>query len=245
MKKITCLTKALLLGSCCFLSALPLTATTVFDNSVNSLRTGFWFGETECGDQIQLVGTARFLTNFSCGYLLAVTDPTPHVTAKVKFYLNDGPIPLFDTYPAPGTVVYDSDWFAVRMALPGSLVFSAGSEFPAGGLYLPSSDITWSIQFQGLVDDADAAGLMVYSPPVVGTDPPYSWANYGGEWSRDVWNGHQMNFQAKFEATDVPEPPARASLLLVVGLLVVMWARRTKWREGIDKVASGKGAATL
>jgi len=207
---------------------------------VNSLHANLWFGEMECGDQIQLAGTARFLTNFSCGYLLGVTDPTPHVTARVRFYLNDGPIPWYDTYPTPGTIVYDSDWFPVGRALPSSLVFSAGSEFPSGGLYLPSSDITWTIQFQGLVDDADAAGLRVFSPPVVGGDPPYSWLNPGGGWSRQVFDGRQMDFQAKFEATDVPEPSLTAFLLLVVGLLGVMRVRKPKWREGANTCCSGR-----
>jgi len=238
-----CLSKILLLGAWSMLSALPLTATTIFDNSVNSMHANLWFGGMECGDGVQLAGTARLLTNFSCGYLLGVTDPTPHVTVKVRFCLNDGLPPWGDTYLTPGTVIYDSGWLPIGKALPGSLVLSAGSGLPADGLFLPSSDMTWSIQFQGLVDDQDAAGLRVFSPPGVGSDPPYSWLNQGYGWDRQAFDGHTMDFMAKFEATDIPEPSSAVFLLLGITFMSVVRVREHEVRRGanhpVERMAAG------
>ena len=241
MMKNACLSKTLLLGAWCMLAASPLTATTIFDNSVHSIHANLGFGGMECGDEIQLAGTARLLTNFSCGYVLVVADPTPHVTVKVRFYLNDGPPPWWDTYPTPGTVIYDSGWLPVGQALPGSLVLSAGSGLPADGLFLPSSDMTWSIQFQGLVDDQDAPSLRVFSPPVVGSDPPYSWLNQGdGYWDRQALDGRTMDFMASFEATEIPEPSSAAFLLLTITFMSIVRVREHEVRRGANKGATGK-----
>jgi len=212
----------LLLGVFCLTSALPLTAATIFDNSVNDAHTGFQFGSMETGDEIQLAGTARYLTNFSCGYELLGNQPESHVTARLRFYLNDGPPPRFDSYATPGTILYDTDWFAVAPATRGTLVLSAGLQFPMEGLFLPASDITWSIQFQGLAS-GEAAGVQIYSPPMVGADAPYCWAAESGVgWVRQIDpHGGAMDFKATLEATEVPEPSSLALALSTFGALVI------------------------
>lgn len=221
-----------MLGLLCLTLPLPLTATTIFDNSVNNQHGAYSFGQSgEVGDEIQLAGTARLLTNFSFRYFLFVNQPIPHVTARVRLYLNDGPVD-FDSYPTPGTVLYDSEWLPVAPTTTASLAFRAGSEFPTEGLFLPSSDITWSIAYQGL-GDGETAGLLIYSPPVVGADLPYSWMNApGAGWFRQISSrGTAMDFEAMLEATEVPEPsPLELSIFagLVVGL------------RGLTKRSSGR-----
>lgn len=211
------LTKRLLFVLFCFVSVLPLTAETIFDNSANNLRTSFQFGGIEVGDEIQLGGTARSVTNFSFQYLLGAAETDPQITARVRFYLNDGPLADFDTYATPGTVLYDSGWLAATPAVHGNYVLAAGAELPAEGIYLPSSDITWSVQFQGL-GSGDSAGVYLYSPPVVGADLPYSWANAGSGWFRSTSVLRPIDFEAIFQASDAPEPPT--VVLVFLGAIV-------------------------
>ena len=67
----------LVLSLACLVSAIPVRATTIYDNTVNQTYGAFSIGSREVGDQIQLAGTARSLTNFSCGYFLFVNQPQP------------------------------------------------------------------------------------------------------------------------------------------------------------------------
>lgn len=192
-------------------------ATTIYDNSVNDLLTRFNPGLLEVGDQIVLAGTERFLTNFSFEYYATNTaNPSAlagaNVEARVRFYLNDGV--LFNGYATPGTMFYDSGLFSVGLPTDRStFVFTAGSDFAFGGLYIPANEITWSVQFSGL-GGTDEVGVDIYSPPVVGANYPDYWENNAG-WSLKT-NTVPMNFAAQFQAT-VPEPSA-LTLLAVAGL---------------------------
>src|SRR5712691_8015962 len=99
------------------ISFLCLTAgaATIYDNSVNDLFTRFNPGTSQVGDEIGLAGTERFLTNFSFEFWGTNTASPGNVTfagsvsARVSFYLNDGP--LFNGYPTPGTMFFDSGLF--------------------------------------------------------------------------------------------------------------------------------------
>src|SRR5262249_17229508 len=104
-------------------------ADTIYDNSKNDLLTRFNPGNFEVGDEIQLVRSARYLTNFAFEFwgenpnspdLFAGT-----VEARVRFYQNDGP--EFHGYPTPGSVFYDSGWFTIERPTPrNTLQFTAG-----------------------------------------------------------------------------------------------------------------------
>jgi hypothetical protein len=215
-KSVEQLVIPVLLGLVCLSPSLPLHASTIFDNSVNSEGANIQNGSIELGDEIQLAGSARCLTNFSCGYILWTTDPQPDVTARIRFYLNDGA----DEFASglPGTVLWDSDWFAIAPAYHGTLTLSAGSQLPVAGVFLPASDMTWSIQFQGLT--SGTAGVRMFSPPVVGSDPPYCWANDGYGWFQTSPKpGQALDFEAVFEATEVPEPTPLA--LFILGAMVI------------------------
>jgi hypothetical protein len=192
-------------------------ADTIFNNSTNDLSTRFNPGTLEVGDEILLAGSARYLTNFSFEYWgttygtngASFAGP---VEARVRFYVNDGS--LFHGYATPSTMFYDSGWFDGFGPTPRfTLDFLAGSDFSGSGLFIPSSDITWSVQFQGM-GAGDAVGVDIYSPPVVGADYPDYWENNGG-WTLET-NDVPMDFATVWEASvsAVPEPSAVALLFL-------------------------------
>jgi len=210
----------------------------IYDNSVNALspRALFNPGTIEVGDEIILAGTERYLQAFSFqfwGTNTAAANTTSFsgsVQARVKFYQNDGL--AFNGYPTPSTVLYDSGLFAVPFAPTGNnFNFTAGPDFPAGGLFLAGpggtllTNMTWSVQFSGM-DPTDAVGVESFSPPVVGGNYSDYWQNNGG-WTLQT-NTVPMNFAATFSAT--PEPSVFALAISGgLGLLAVRrWSSRKK-----------------
>jgi hypothetical protein len=209
-------------------------ATTIFDNSVNDLVTRFNPGTLEVGDEIMLGSTERYLTGFSFEFWGTNTShPTTFsgpVEARVQFYENTGD--PFNGYPTPSlTSFWDSGWFSLGGPTARSTaVFAQGVDFPDGGLYLPMptgiSNMTWSVQFQGMGTD-DSVGVDIYSPPVVGSDYPDYWQNNGGTWSL-LTNGVPMDFAARMDANPtIPEPSAWA-LSLIGGLSLLIMVRRLR-----------------
>jgi hypothetical protein len=216
------LVRAGILGVLCSTLGLRVAADPIYDNSRNDLRVRFDPGGLEVGDEIIFSGAARYLTNFSFEYWGASTGPTfsGNVEARVRFYQNDGAD--FNGYQAPGTVLYDSDWFPVISTVRNTLRFEAGSQFPAGGLFLPVvSNMTWTVQFQGL-GAGDTAGVDLYSPAIGGANYPDYWENNGENWQLKD-NTVTMDFAARMEASPVPEP---APMLLSLAALAVLLAGR-------------------
>ncbi len=219
----------LLLASVLMIGA-SASAATIYDNSVNDRNLRFG-PTTEFGDEIILAGTERVLTNFSFEYWAlnhGTTDPvgfSPTVSVRLRFYLNDGP--AFNTFATPGTVFYDNTFSITTPTDRNTLVYTAGADLPAGGLFMPVvSNMTWTVQFSGL-DADDSAGLDVYYRPVVGTSPAELnnriddyWEFSGGSWALKT-NIVDMSFGARFEATNVPEPSTVVfGVLGGLGLLV-------------------------
>jgi hypothetical protein len=199
-------------------------AAVVFDNSANDLNARFEPGTLEVGDEILLAGVERYLTNFAFEFWGENSaDPTAfggEVSARVRFYLNDGP--LFNGYPTPHTVFYDSDWFPVPGPTPRStFVFVAGSDFPEEGLFLLSTRMTWSVQFQGM-GDTDTVGVDLFSPPVVGLDFRDYWELHEGWLLRT--NLFPMDFAARMEASATPQVvPPLLQIALEAGQVVLTW----------------------
>ncbi len=202
--------KKLSLVTLCAGLVWSVSADTIFDNSANDLSTRFNPGTYEVGDQIILAGNARYLTNFSFEYwgtnTIAAGNPlfSGLVQARVRFYKNDGA--PFNGYAAPGTCFWSSPWFSIFPTERNVLVFQAGLDFPASGIYLPSSDMTWTVQFQGMVA-TDIAGIDFYSPAVTGADYPDYWqrSSDSGSWTL-MTNSVATDFAGKMQATLVPEP---------------------------------------
>jgi hypothetical protein len=211
-------------------SAVPLSAaTTIFDNSVNDLSVRFNPGTYEVGDEIQLASTERYLTDFSFEFWgVNTASPTSFagaVEARVRFYENTGALDPFNGYPSPSpTSFFDSGWFSVPSPTSRSTFeFTAGADFPTDGLFIPTSDMTWSVQFQGM-GATDSVGVDIYSPTVVGGDYYDYWQNAGTGWT-SMTNTVPMDFAARMEA--VPEPSMLA-ISLAGGLGILTMLRRLR-----------------
>ena len=212
----------------------PAFADTIYDNSQNDLLTRFNPGDFEIGDEIQLAGAARYLTNFAFEFwgenpnspdLFAGT-----VEARVRFYQNDGP--EFHGYPTPGSTFYDSGWFSIERPTPRStLEFMAGDALPDEGLFLPVGvNMTWSVQFQSSASD-DSVGVDIYYPVVEGASYPDYWQNDGSGWQLKN-NSVPMDFAALLEASAVPIPePSTLTLSALGGAGLLFGLRRLRSRN--------------
>jgi len=189
------------------LGTIPVRAAEIYINSTNDLHARFNPGVFEVGDEIILAGTERYLTHFDFEYWgtnsaspgnLSFAGP---VQARVRFYLNDGP--LFNGYATPQTMFYDSGLFAVTTPTArNTFNFNPGADnIPSTGLFIPASDFTWSVQFQGMLA-TDSVGVDLYSPPVVGSNYPDYWLHSGGSWSLMTNTVATPDFGARFIASN-------------------------------------------
>jgi hypothetical protein len=225
----------LAVGALCMSIVAPLRAATIFDNSLNDLSVRFNPGTKEVGDEIILAGTERYLTGFSFEYWGTNTaNPTTFagaVQAQVKFYRNNGT--PFNGYPTPDNAFYDSGLFSLDSLTTArrTEVFTV-ADFPGGvPLFIPTSHMTWSVQFSGM-GGTDTVGVDIYSPPTVGSDYPDYWQNNGTTFSPSwvlLTNTVPMDFAARFTAI-IPEPSA-VTLSIMGGLGLLTLARRLRRKE--------------
>ena len=163
------------------------------------------------------VEVARFEFGYWGTNTASPTSFAGSVEARVRFYVNGGP--PWDGYPTPGAIpFFDSGWFGGfgptgAEPLRATLVFSAPDFQPpygSGGLlYIPASEITWTVEFQGMRTGVDTVGLDIYSAPVVGQNYPDYW-EYNGGWSL-LTNAVPMDFAARMYAQqNIPEPSSLA-----------------------------------
>jgi hypothetical protein len=241
MKKLTNVSFILTIAALWAGSGVVVSAQTViFNNSTNDLLARFNPGTTQVGNEVLLApGTPRFLTDFSFEFWGTNTASPGNVsfagpvTAEVRFYLNNGsPV---NGYPSPGaTPFYDSGPISLASigATPtarNTLVFTAGPDFPSGGLLVPSSDITWTVQFAGM-GATDLVGVDLYYPATVGQTYADYWAYNGTSWLLETNSLVPLSsFGAYMEAT-VPEPSSLA-LSLVGGVGILALARRLRRKD--------------
>lgn len=177
----------------------------------------------EVGDQINLAGTARILTDFSFEYFGTFSSG---VEACIRFYFNDGaPGPYV---PSPSTKFWDSGWYGIPSApLGGNVYYSAaGSDWALGSLIAPMTNFTWTAQFRNL-SGGDTIGLVLANPTDGSSYDDY-WTDTTGSggWLLQTNSLAPMNFVAKLEA--VPEP-GTATILLASALgTLALVARRRK-----------------
>ena len=214
----------LLAGALALSLSLPAAAEVLYDNTTNDQNQRFDPGTSEVGDQIILANTG-FLTSFSFEYFGMANQTTGFAgnpEGRVQFYrMNGAPV---SGYASPGTSFYDSGWFSIPSLTERSTMnFTAGQDFPLTGLFLPTTEITWSIQFRGL-GTGDSLGVDIYSPPTVGGNYDDYWINTGSGWALRQ-DAFPIDFAARFEA-NIPEPSSIT--LLVVGGLGMFLMRRNR-----------------
>ena len=211
---------------------LPAQVQVIYNNSTNDLHTRFSPGTSEVGNEIMLAGTDRFLTTFSFEYwginTANRTSFSSPIEARLQFYENNGT--PFNGYPTPGTSFYDSGWFSVPTPTERStFIFTAGMDFSSHGLLIPTDDMTWTIQFQGM-GQTDSVGVDLYSPPVVGQGMNFDdyWQLGAEGWTLLTNSVSPMGFGAYMEA-NIPEP-STLTLSIIGGLcLLTLARRRVRW----------------
>jgi hypothetical protein len=148
----------------------PLVYETVYRNTsdiylTNGLPGIYRFG-VEHGDDIELAGTARRVTQFTFRYFCEPLIPTGK-TLKFRLYQNDGSraVPSAVTSQRPSTLIWESEEMALQS---GDRVVT---------LALPEVEVpdrfTWTVQFKG-IDTAvgKGAGLVIAPKPTIGRKLP-------------------------------------------------------------------------
>ncbi len=172
----------------------------VYDNSTNGVPQAFDAGGLELGNEIVPDGTNRFPSRFAVEYWATNSGSSSlagTVTARVRFYRNDGPIAAVSIVE-PGTVFYDSGPVSVSATNSGILElneFQLTAALPLDGP-LPSP-FTWTLQFEGLGNE-DSAGLNSYgAAPVVGQVDAGYWLFNTNAWTLQTAD---LSFGVQLEA---------------------------------------------
>jgi hypothetical protein len=211
-------------------AAVGVRADIVYDNSTY-YKDKWLYSGSEIGDEVILAGTGRSLTNFDFEYYAVNLSSTAE--ARVRLYNNDGPLTPAG-FKTPGTVLFDSGFFPVTS--PGNADNRATLIFNQAALTDPSNttplsqnvpgEFTWAVQFDNPSPAAgEQFGLVVYSPPTVGTNFTDYWQRDGADWLLLTNSFGAIDFGARFYA--VPEPTSFALALFgAVGLAGWLWKRR-------------------
>jgi hypothetical protein len=187
----------------------------VYDNSLTDLNRTYIPTSpngTEFGDEINLAGTDRVVTNFKFEYFLGATA---NESVQLILHANDGPL-ITRTNPdnttfqvaSPGTVLYTSPVLSLQTGFQTA---------EASGFSVTVPDtLTWTVTFNG-IDSGEIAGLRVYDPPTIGSSFSDFWQKNNGTWNTYLFDNPAgpANFAAR--VTAVPEPTT-LGLGLLAGL---------------------------
>jgi hypothetical protein len=142
----------------------------------------------EMGNEIDLAGTARLLTDFHFAYFEGAKSPANR-TVRLRLYLNDGPNEI-SGHLVPMTLIYDSGILAIEAGLSHVAISNLA-------LPLPKNRLTWTVQFNEAAP-FEPAGLIA-GDPVVGTNGKFVWKKQNREWSLTRTSGGG-GFQARLLA---------------------------------------------
>jgi hypothetical protein len=153
----------------------------IYDNTTHATSIFYRFGR-EYGDEVEVAGTARRVTEFTFRYFGDIPSGYTGGTFRIRFYANDGPdfLPGRLTGLMPGTVLWDS----------GEQPMGRGLQTPV--LQVPGVDVpnrfTWTVFFSGVTGAfGNSAGLIIADPPTVGH--PLEDGRIGSYW--DAWIKNQ------------------------------------------------------
>ena len=211
-----------LAAATCALSATAY-AEIVYDNSNPNSYKGSWFNAgVEFGDEVNLAGFGRIMTDFKVDYYLS-PNANGNETAQVRFYANDGSW-NGQVNGTPGTLLYDSG--TVSLSIGDNNGFNT-IDIANLAINVPNN-FTWTILFGG-VDPIETLGVLFYDPPTVGSSYNDFWARTAdGSWALNTFpaaNGQVANFGA--QVTAIPEP-GTVALAMVGGLIWLGVAARRR-----------------
>src|ERR1041385_1579143 len=196
---------------------------TVFDNFTTSLNLYLDEGTTEAGDMVSLAGGQGVrIDNFTFQTFLQPAQAVGGETVDIRFYdMTGAPNVTSDPDPTPGALLFDSGPISIASGTQTHTLSHLNVDVP--------QTFTWSAQFNGGnigVPNAQAAGVLLYSPPTIGTDPYEYWEKVNGVWELTYFDPHPTDFGATITA--VPEPGATTVVLLLsAGGTVGLLRRRT------------------
>jgi hypothetical protein len=185
------LLKLVLFAGALFTLPSVLFGAVVYNNTTTDLNQ-YYSSTFEFGDQVNLGGTERTLTDFSF-YARLNASALGSQSLVFRFYSNNG-----GTNGAPGTLLFQSDPQAMAL---GSQTFNV-----SGLSVIVPNSFTWTVTFSNLAVGNDA-GLLIYNPPTIGSSLNDFWQKDGaGAWSLMQVNTGltPANFAAR--VTAVPEP---------------------------------------
>jgi hypothetical protein len=158
----------------CFLAlfscVLNLHSQVIYDNT--GTRLGSMAVERrEYGDQVDLGGTARRLTQILFEYYAQFT-PTGDEEVKVRLYSNET---VYDNFrKAPTTLLYESPWSPITPGYNTRLIDGLN-------VLLPLTSVTFTVEFRGIAE-TEQAGMPFFDPPSEG----YSFNEF---WARTATGG--------------------------------------------------------
>jgi hypothetical protein len=204
-------------------------AAVIYNNSTTRLgNTRFDTGTREVGDEVRLTQTDlanRMLSRFSFEYYATNASgslASSTISVTVRLYANNSGS-YFNGYTTPGTVLWQSLPFSIGTSgTAASVLDFSFAEVGSGTIQLPSTNLTWSVQFSNL-GAGDQVGLSLYTPPTVGQNYSDYWERTITGWQLYTNSGAIMSFGATIEA--IPEPQV-AYLVGIGGLLGLALGRR-------------------
>jgi hypothetical protein len=135
---------------------VQMQAEVIYDNTGTYLNR-FFNEKTEYGDQVDLSGTARRLTQILFEYYGAFEEDGDEMV-RLRLYTNETPYDRFRK--APTTLLFESAWLPIT---PGFNTRAVGGL----NVQLPPHTVTVTAEFAG-IDEDEVAGLLFYDPPTIG-----------------------------------------------------------------------------
>jgi hypothetical protein len=133
------------------------TTTPLYDNSTSPASERYADSKVELGDQLQLSGTARTVTDIYIEYYGNFTAQGDE-KGRLRIYNNKNTYDLFRK--SPTDVLFESDFFPVSPSFNTYALHNLNITVP--------DTITLGLEFSGLAENEDA-GFLLYSPPTVGS----------------------------------------------------------------------------
>ncbi|MEK7686422.1 MAG: PEP-CTERM sorting domain-containing protein [Verrucomicrobiota bacterium] len=208
----TAILRATVLVATSLLCGASALASTVYENSASppdKYYSPAGINGIEFGDEIDLAGTDRLVTEFRFEYFLKL-GASGNEQGRLAIYSQNGANITQGSVLAiaPGTLLYDSGNFSLASGYQQYIS-------PALSFQAPNT-LTWAVTFSGL-DAGEDVGLLLSDTPQTGASFRDFWQkNSSGNWGFFEMDGGgtKANFVAK--VTAVPEPGTLA--LLVGGL---------------------------
>jgi hypothetical protein len=182
--------------------------TTTFGNRVQTLLSDLVVEGTELGDEVQLAGTAREVTELRLLFFYRGVDGG-QFDARIRLLMDDGP------GGTPGTQLYASPLVESLDANNGLNEYT----FAIPNVTVPDT-VIWTIDGFNPVNITDELGPAYFHPPTIGSSEDFFWRFDGQfEWTPYAWGGSPYaNFGAQITA--VPEPATLAALALGASFLL-------------------------